>query len=52
MLICVDCECFSSVERENVQNEVAERAGGDGWKEIIGVRSIDSSLAVKVRGRR
>lgn len=37
---------------ENVQNEVAERAGGDGWREIIGVRSIDSSLAVRARGRR
>lgn len=39
-------------QRENVQNEVAERAGGDGWREIIGVRSIDSSLAVRARGRR
>lgn len=38
--------------RENVQNEVAERAGRDGWREIIGVRSIDSSLAVRARGRR
>lgn len=37
---------------ENVQNEVAESAGGDGWREIIGVRSIDSSLAVRARGRR
>lgn len=34
-------------QRENVQNEVAEGAGRDGWREIIGVRSIDSSHTVR-----